>query len=127
MPYKDPEERRGYERRRRAAKREEIASYQTNWRAENRERVRAYDQSRRLKDPAKFREANKRYLTNHPERRRASCRAASNKATRNLTDAYVRSQLAARSSLRSSDIPADLVALKRLHLKLKRELASSSK
>jgi hypothetical protein len=96
------------------------------WRAENLEKVR--EQGRELKRKWRAenlekareqgREQTRKWRAENPERPRASARHCA----ANLTEGYVRGELARRTQLHSGDIPQALIELKRVQIQINREL-----
>ena len=122
--------------------------YHTNWRKENPDKVK---QSRAAGAPKRREHAKKKYWEDPEaarlkvrqykaanketvkakkkewnESNRPHLRAYYNKQTKQLSDSYIRNKLAANHkrerTLRSEDIPQELVELKRFQLLLRREL-----
>ncbi|CAJ3068211.1 Uncharacterised protein [Burkholderia pseudomallei] len=67
-------------------------------------------------------ELKRKYREKHPEKWKAERARGRRNAQQKLTGAYVRGRLAEGTSLRSRDIPPELVALYREHVKVKRLL-----
>ncbi|CAJ4809652.1 Uncharacterised protein [Burkholderia pseudomallei] len=67
-------------------------------------------------------ELRREYREKHPEKWKAGRARQQKSARQRLTDAFVRGRLTRGTSLRSRDIPLDLVALYREHVKVKRLL-----
>ena len=122
--------------------------YHTNWKKENPDKVK---QSRAAGAPKRREHAKKKYWEDPEaarlkvrqykaanketvkakkkewnESNRPHLRAYYNKQTKQLSDSYIRNKLAANHkrerTLRSEDIPQELVELKRFQLLLRREL-----
>jgi len=81
MPYKDPEKRREYYRKRCAENREykrkwdaenpeKNREYKRKWYAENREKIREYDRKWHAENPEKKREYDRKWRAENPEKRR---------------------------------------------------------
>jgi hypothetical protein len=112
---------------------EKRREYSLSYHHQNPEKCKKKMRDRYWQDPQKARERVKEWAIQNPEIVRAA-RAKYNaengekiserrkKAVAELSDAYVKHVLTLRSDLTPSDIPQDLVELKRIHLKLKRTL-----
>ena len=143
------EKKKEYDRKRYNANREEVISRSVKWRSENRDKWNASNRKRRSEnlekwkawaaksrlnnidarresdrkrreklDPQKEYQRNKDWEKNNPEKLKASRR----RRRENLTDGYVRGLLVNRTILKNSDIPQELVNIKREHLKFQRKL-----
>jgi hypothetical protein len=86
------------------------------------ESAKAASRRRYQDDPERAAQRNAEWMARNPNKVKAIRRRASKKASKLLSDGYVRGNLIKRSDLTAEDIPDDLVALKRAHLKLKRTL-----
>ena len=89
-----------------AANKDYIAARHAAYRAANKDHIAASE--------AAYRAANKGKI--------AAYQAAE---VMNLSDVYVRGSIARQSGIRRKDIPAGLIEVKRLHLKIKRTLKGS--
>lgn len=105
------------------ANREKRLEQMKQWRIAHPERARVSVKRWRMNHPEYRRNSKRRYKEAHPEKRREHARRWRARSSVALTDAYIR-QLIARTAplLRARDMPADLVALYREHVKVKRLL-----
>jgi len=130
------------------AKRLRKKTYDAAWRARNPDKMKKYDAAYRARNSDKIKKARAVYRARNPDKikkRRAAwgarnpdkikkCKAAwqarnpdKMKKLRaafafNLSDLYVKQVLRVRTTLKNSDIPQELVELKRAHLKIHRKL-----
>lgn len=96
------------------------------WRNRNRDYARQYDRefyaANRDRLLAEQKERQSKYREKHPEEWKARRTREHRNSRQKLTDALVRDRLTRGTSLRSRDVPLELVALYREHVKLKRLL-----
>ena len=96
------------------------------WRTDNPERAREIDRKARrkwrAKNPEKMRELAHKWRAKNLERARELDRNLQHKWSAELSDSYVSNRLTERTTLRASDIPAELIEAKRVHIKTLRLL-----
>ena len=128
-----PAKRAAYDAAYRAANKDHIAAKNAAYRAANKDKMNAKgaayyaaNKDNRAANGVAYRAANKAKI--------AALKAAYNAAnkdkiaalkaaeTMNLSDVYVRGLITKRSGIPRTDIPAELVEVKRLHLRIKRAL-----
>jgi hypothetical protein len=77
------------------------------WEKDNKEKKAIQDQKYRLK---------------HPEKSQESWKKKQKKAIENLEDSYIKKKLTERNNLKASDIPQEMLDLKRIQLQIHRHL-----
>ena len=134
---KESRERSEKKRRKGGEKFRQEAEYQKQYRKENKDllnekrrarylkdpsRVLEYQKRRYEADPSKWVERAKRWQAENPEKTRVMMKDLAKKYRAELWGSYVRSRLTKGSSLKNSEIPQELVELKRTQLKTHRKL-----
>ena len=94
---------------------------EAQWRKENREKIRSQSRLRYQRDETMFLQ-NKKWREENPQLVRASQRACSRRKVAELRDTYIKYLLTQGTVLKRSDIPPELVAVKKMHLKIQRKL-----
>jgi len=105
--YQRSEKYRLYHKARYAANSESVKQRAKKWKDENK---------------ARHLETVRRWQASHPVRTKELKQKCKRKARTTLSDSYVKQELARKTTLRHSDIPQELVELKRAHLKIHRQL-----
>jgi hypothetical protein len=104
--------------------RERIRAYHAAFRARHRERLllkwREDTARRRIKDKAKWNARKRAAYYKDLDATRAKVRERNRRHVRELKPFYVRALLRKQSALRASDLPQELVAIKRQQIMLKR-------
>lgn len=77
-------------------------------------------------NPDKFRKAALEFERRHREKLKPKKKEYRRQCRENLADWYVIEILIQRTGIRPGDIPKDMIEMKRLHLKIKRELAAKT-
>lgn len=124
MPHKDPEKARAYSRAYYIRNREKCLARMLARRAENPEKVREWDKRHRQKHRNKRLAHTRAYYRRHRGKILERHLTQHKAAVVSLSDAYIKSLIIYSTTLRFSDIPQSLIALKREELRLKRLLKS---
>ena len=106
-----------------AKKRDKILDKAKSRRENNIKEYRLRDKNQRIKNRQKRMEYGAEYRTTHKDAinlYRGRCR-------KELHDSYVRTLMAAKTNLKESEIPEELIEIKRLQLQLKREVRNANK
>ncbi len=108
-----------------------IKKRQQEYYAENRTARIAYQHNRRALESKEERERRRKrardWKRNHPEQNLISDRKARKRASASLADHYVKTQLIKRTGLKRSQIPQELVEVKRLQIKIRRVVNQKKK
>jgi hypothetical protein len=103
--------------------RDKEMEYQRKWRQKNPDKVRQQSKRRYEKNPDKAREKSKKYREKNLEK----CIEKNKRYRDELADLYVICQIKQGSGLTASEIPQELIELKRVQLQITRELRESKK
>ena len=108
MPYKDPEAYRAYQAKWKRSNKARISQYMKEYYQKHKDERREYMPLWRKENGDKIKQYSKKYWA---------------KNIKTLTDQYIRSLLTANGcTLKQSDIPQELVELKRAQIALEREI-----
>ncbi len=111
-----------YSKAYRKANPEKILAYNKAYRKANPEKILAYSKAYYKVNKEKLNDYSKEWAVNNPEKRKVSVNKNALKNKKELSDNYVKRLFIQRTSLTASDIPPELIEIKRQQLILKRLL-----
>lgn len=120
---RDPEKYRAIDAARYSANRQKILAQNATWRAKNPERVAALKKGWDAANPVKARERRSRWELKNPDKVRDKATRGNLKIRTILSDGYVAQTI----GLRLSQIPQELIELKRVQLRITRKLKELKK